>query len=105
MLRLDIVSALPSRIGAEYVECASRIGAERGAEFAKWPNIIRRALVETSGRPSWIAPQSLPVRQGYPGIQPLPTVVGLHSIFVLFGCPCIFYCFMYYFMHFCALAG
>ena len=36
-LRLDFASAQPSRIGAEYVDCTSRIGAEWGAEFAELP--------------------------------------------------------------------
>ena len=39
-LRLDFVSAQPSRIEAEYVDCTSRIGAE----FAELPSIIRRGL-------------------------------------------------------------
>ena len=43
-LRLDFASAQPSRIGAEYVDCTSRIGAEWGAEFAELPSIIRRGL-------------------------------------------------------------
>ena len=43
-LRLDFASAQPSRIGAEYVDCSSRIGAEWGAEFAELPSIIRRGL-------------------------------------------------------------
>ena len=45
-LRLDFASAQPSRIGAEYVDCTSRIGAEWGAEFAELPSIIRRGLIE-----------------------------------------------------------
>ena len=44
-LRLGFASAQPSRIGAEYVDCTSRIGAEWGAEFAELPSIIRRGLV------------------------------------------------------------
>ena len=45
-LRLDFAAAQPSRIGAEYVDCTSRIGAEWGAEFAELPSIIRRGLVD-----------------------------------------------------------
>ena len=51
VLRLDFASAQPTRIGAEYVDCTSRIGAEWGAEFAELPSIIRRGLVYTGGRP------------------------------------------------------
>ena len=48
-LRLDFASAQPSRIGAEYVDCTSRIGAEWGAEFAELPSIIRRGLIRVLG--------------------------------------------------------
>ena len=47
--RLDFASAQPSRIGAEYVDCTSRIGAEWGAEFAELPSIIRRGLNSSVG--------------------------------------------------------